>query len=220
MKIKSRFLGLLIAIAVICGSFAVVSSSFAVVVKSKPITITASVTPKAGGTIMPSGKVPVDYGTNFTFDIAPSDDYEIAGVTVDGKSQGAISQYTFTNVTAKHSITAKFRIVTHTITVTTGENVQISPSGIIKAKRGKKINFIIKPLSKDVEPMLLVDGAKIDLTKTKSSYKFTLTVTGNHAVLATITNPRSTLWLLARLQFLLAALPQFLFMPRIPKAIP
>ena len=62
----------------------------------------------AGGSISPSGSVPVNYGANQTFTIIPDRGYRIADVTVDGASFGAISTYTFSNITNNHTIKANF----------------------------------------------------------------------------------------------------------------
>ena len=69
-------------------------------------TITATV--ETGGSISPSGSVSVADGASRTFSITPNADYAINDVVVDGVSQGAISTFTFTNVTANHTITATF----------------------------------------------------------------------------------------------------------------
>ncbi len=61
-----------------------------------------------GGTISPSGKTAVNYGDSKTFTITPSYGYKISNVKVDGKSVGAVSSYTFTNITQDHTIEATF----------------------------------------------------------------------------------------------------------------
>lgn len=62
----------------------------------------------AGGTISPSGAVGVAQGASQTFTIAANSGYTIASVVVDGASVGAVTTYTFTNVTAAHTIAASF----------------------------------------------------------------------------------------------------------------
>ena len=69
-------------------------------------TITASV--GTGGTISPSGSVTVTKYGSKTFTIAPKTGYRISAVTVDGVSKGALTSYTFSNVTATHTIKATF----------------------------------------------------------------------------------------------------------------
>ncbi|MBR0304550.1 MAG: fibronectin type III domain-containing protein, partial [Bacteroidales bacterium] len=70
----------------------------------KHFTITA--TAGANGTI--NGPATVEYGDNATYTITPTTGYEIANVTVDGMSVGAVATYTFHNVTANHTINATF----------------------------------------------------------------------------------------------------------------
>ncbi len=70
-----------------------------------PVITTA---PSAGGIISPPGSVSVTYGGSQTFTITPNSTYSITGVTVNGVSQGAITSYTFTNVTASQTIAATF----------------------------------------------------------------------------------------------------------------
>jgi hypothetical protein len=72
-------------------------------------TYTIKATAGTGGSITPSGTVKVNYGANKTFAITPNSGYEILDVKVDGVSKGAITTYTFTNVTANHTISATFR---------------------------------------------------------------------------------------------------------------
>ncbi len=72
----------------------------------KTYTITA--TTGVNGSISPSGTVTVNWGSGITFTITPKTGYRIANVKVDGVSKGAIFSYTFSNVTANHSIAATY----------------------------------------------------------------------------------------------------------------
>ena len=69
-------------------------------------TITAS--SGTGGTISPLGEVTVPQGTDRAFTITPSAGYTVRDVKVDGVSQGALRGFTFSNVTANHTISATF----------------------------------------------------------------------------------------------------------------
>lgn len=62
----------------------------------------------AGGTIIPAGKISVNAGTDKTFQIVPNNGYKIKDVIVDGVSVGAKTSYTFSKVSANHTITATF----------------------------------------------------------------------------------------------------------------
>jgi uncharacterized repeat protein (TIGR02543 family) len=68
------------------------------------ITVTAG----NGGSISPSGSISVANGSSKTFTITPDKGYVIADVLVDGKSVGAVSSYTFSNITAAHTISVVF----------------------------------------------------------------------------------------------------------------
>jgi hypothetical protein len=70
-------------------------------------TINASIS-RRGGTISPSGSVSVAYGSNKTFTITPQSGYRIWFVVIDNQNRGALTSYTFTNVTEKHAIKAYF----------------------------------------------------------------------------------------------------------------
>lgn len=68
------------------------------------ITATAA----SGGSISPSGITAINSGSNKTFTILPDAGYSVARVTVDGASKGAITRYTFDNITAPHTIAVTF----------------------------------------------------------------------------------------------------------------
>ncbi|MGI6181321.1 MAG: InlB B-repeat-containing protein [Agathobaculum sp.] len=70
-------------------------------------TITA--TAGTGGSISAGKYVSVREGDSAGFTITPDKGYVIADIKVDGKSVGAISKYTFTNVRANHTIEATFK---------------------------------------------------------------------------------------------------------------
>src|SRR5688572_13125629 len=64
-----------------------------------------------GGSISPTGGVVRAAGSDQTFTITPNSGYTIAAVTVDGASVGAVSTYTFNDLTANHTISATFSAV-------------------------------------------------------------------------------------------------------------
>jgi len=69
--------------------------------------LTASAT--EGGAITPAGVSKVQYDRSITYTITPAGGYIIADVLVDGKSVGAVSEYTFWRVKDDHSICAIFK---------------------------------------------------------------------------------------------------------------
>ena len=61
-----------------------------------------------GGSISPEGIVRVSQGGSQSFTITPDEGYRIEDVLVDGESVGPVSEYTFKNVRAWHTITVTF----------------------------------------------------------------------------------------------------------------
>ena len=81
---------------------------------ASPVTYTISAVAGSHGSISPAGNVVVDGGTDSTFTITPDAGYEVSSVLVDGISAGPVSSYTFTNVSASHTITVVFTLVPST----------------------------------------------------------------------------------------------------------
>ena len=148
-------------------------------VSSYTITATAG----TGGSITPSGATTVNSGGNQTYTITPSSGYSITSVLVDGASAGAVGSYTFSNVTANHTISATFTVTTYTITATAGTGGSITPSGATKVNSGGSQTYTITPSSGYSISGVLVDGASVGAV---SSYAFG-GVTANHTISATFT---------------------------------
>ncbi len=143
-------------------------------------TITASA--GANGTLSPTGTIIILPGGNQTIIITPAPGYMIDNVTVDGVSVGALSTYTFSNVTANHTITATFKLIpTFTITSSAGVGGTISPSGSVQVTQGTNQTYTISTLPGYVVSTLTVDGAAV---RADGSYTF-ISVVANHTIVAT-----------------------------------
>ena len=142
-------------------------------------TITASA--GSNGSISPSGSVMVSSGASQTFAITPSSGYKVAGVQVDGTAVGAVTTYTFSNVTGNHTISATFASGPFTITPTVGANGSISPATAVTVNSGASQTFAITPASGYQISSVLVDGASIGAV---TSYTFS-NVTASHTISAT-----------------------------------
>jgi hypothetical protein len=105
-----------------------ISASFAI----DQFTITA--TAGVHGSISPSGVVSLDYGANQTFTITPDSGYYVASLVIDSVADGAQETFTFTNVTANHSIAATF---------TTHPSPQLASISSSAAYRGETVNIIV-----------------------------------------------------------------------------
>ncbi|NLV51606.1 MAG: hypothetical protein GXY20_13055 [Clostridiales bacterium] len=71
-------------------------------------TYTISASAGTGGSISPPGSQSVAKGGSKVFAITPDSGYRLADVKVDGASVGAVSSYTFSNITSAHTISAEF----------------------------------------------------------------------------------------------------------------
>ena len=142
----------------------------------QPLTASAA----TGGAITPSGTFFVAQGANQTFTVSPSAGYTIAGLQVDGTSVGAVSSYTFSNVTASHTVSATFaaNAVNYTITASAGSNGTISPSGAVTVNSGASQTFSFTPATGYKVSSVLVDGTAVTPAP---SYSFS-NVTAGHTI--------------------------------------
>jgi len=139
-------------------------------------TITASA--GAQGSIDPSGSVAVEYGSDQGFTISPATDYHVASLTVDGAPVAPAMSYTFTNVTADHTIHATFAFNDFTISATAGSHGSISPGGTVGVSSGANQGFTLTPDTGYHVDSLYVDGAPVTPA---TSYTFT-NLTANHTI--------------------------------------
>ena len=148
----------------------------------KPITYSITASTGLNGTISPSGSVLVNSGASQSFTILPDLGYEVDAVTVNGINQGAITTYTFNNVTADQTINATFKAIPqYTITATAGLNGLINPSGNVLVYSGESQIFIIAPDSGYEVDSVTVNGVNQGAI---SSYTFS-NVTANQTINAT-----------------------------------
>ena len=142
---------------------------------------TISASAGANGSISPSGSTSVNCGDNQTFNFIPDACYAVQNVIVDGVSQGAISSYTFTNVTVSHSISVTFIQQTYSVTATAGANGNISPSGVSVVSCSSNQTYTITPDACYAIQDVVVDGVSQGAL---ASYTFT-NITANHTISAT-----------------------------------
>ncbi|TAK55068.1 MAG: choice-of-anchor D domain-containing protein [Bacteroidetes bacterium] len=98
-------------------------SDFAIAeIGNKTITATAG----ANGSIAPSGAVAVPYGGSQAFTFTPTTGYHVDSLFIDGvPAMDSLAGYTFTNVTAPHTIHVTFAINTYALEVTTVGNGEV-----------------------------------------------------------------------------------------------
>ena len=148
--------------------------------QAAPYTITASAGP--GGSISPSGEV-IDRRREHRPDL-----HHHAGPRLPRRSTcsstavsvGAVTSYTFSPVTASHTISVSFAIDSYTITASVvGGNGGISPSGSVPVNHGASQTFTITPAANYHVADVLVDGSLRG--RGRSSYTFT-NVAADHTI--------------------------------------
>src|SRR5206468_3100748 len=161
-------------------TFSNVSASHTIAASFTPIVETITASAGANGSISPAGPVAANCGSDQTFTITPDACHHIAGVLVDGASVGAVSSYTFTNVTANHTIAASFAVDTKSIVASAGAHGSISPAGSLSVDCGSSQTFTITPDACYHVADVLVDGVSVGAV---SNYTFN-DVTGTHTIAA------------------------------------
>jgi len=122
-------------------------------------TITAS--SGANGSVAPPGVTTVPYNGSQAYTITPNTGYHIVDVLVDAVSVGPVSNYTFNNVTANHTISATFAINTFSIVATSGPNGSIAPPGTTTVNYGDSQSYTITPNSGYSVTDVKVDGVSV-----------------------------------------------------------
>ena len=166
-----------------------INASFAA--NSAGYTITASA--GAGGTISASGAVAASAGTSPTFTVTPNAGYYVVSVVVDGTTvvsnipSGGYS-YTFSNVSANHTISATFAIRYFWITPSAGSGGTISPAAVARVMYNTSQAVTITPNSGYHVADVQVDGASVGAV---SLYTFN-NVAADHTIAATFSVNAST----------------------------
>ncbi len=123
----------------------IASPSTEALAQGAPFVVVASVQDSTQGTIAPSGAVQVSAGGSQTFVVTPNPGYQVAVLQVDGRTVGKMATYTFTDVSANHTIAAGFSRITYTIDATSGPNGQVSPNSLVYVECGENQTFTITP---------------------------------------------------------------------------
>ena len=152
----------------------------------KQYTITA--TAGAGGSISPSGDVKVNHGANQSFTITPNTGYNIEDVKIDGSSIGAVTNYTFTNVTGNHTIAVTFKIKTYTISVSANPSEGGTASGGGTFSHNQQVNLSATQ-NAGYQFLNWTEGGSV--VSTKANYSFP--ATGNRTLVANFNMIKGTI---------------------------
>jgi len=144
---------------------------------------------KAGGTITPTGEVPVNEGQSQIFTMTPNSNSAVKNIKVDNVSLGIISTYTFSDISSDHTISVEFmenstQPVNISPTVTFNEP---SNNVVIKQSTLSPVNISVQAHDSDgtVETLTIsVDGNEFNGTNalwTPSEY-------GTHSIMVSATD--------------------------------
>ena len=136
-------------------------------------TITASAI--GNGTIDPAGATTLQPGANQTYTFTPAANHHITSVLIDGVNNPdavANGYYTFSNVTAIHTIVVTFVIDTYTITASVTGNGFITPNGTLTVDHGSSKTFSMLPAAGHHIEDVLVNGVSNPLAIATGSYTF------------------------------------------------
>ncbi len=149
-----------------------------------PVNHSIHATSGSNGSISPSGTVSVSDGDSQTFTVTPTSGYLLDSLYIDGSSVTPQSSYTFSSVSANHTIhatCATIPVPTHTITASADSTGTISPAGPVTVDEHTAATFAITPNSGYVLDSLYIDGSPYS---GQASYTFS-DVTANHTIHAT-----------------------------------
>jgi hypothetical protein len=156
-----------------------ISATFAV--RSYHIVATAG----ANGTVTPADGWAL-YNTSQAMTFTPASGYQVANVTLDGTSLGAVSSYTFNNLAADHTLSVTFgvKVPTYTITASAGANGTITPSTTVN--QGASQSVTVTPNKGYYVVSVAVDGTTVASNLPSGGYSYAFSnVTANHTVTAT-----------------------------------
>ncbi|MEN6611200.1 MAG: type IV pilin N-terminal domain-containing protein [Methanoregulaceae archaeon] len=146
--------------------------------------VSTTVVNGTGGSISPVSAT-VDYGGSQTFNITNNTGYYINKVLIDGFPVGAVSSYTFSNVTAPHTVTVTFARFAYTLTATAGTGGSISPASATVAY-GDDQTFVISNNTGYSISNLTLDGNPVSWNSVAACSTYTLTnITASHIINAT-----------------------------------
>jgi len=140
----------------------------------------------AGGNIDPLGQVTAYEGQDLAFTITAFQGYHIANFTVDGVINttpvASPFVYTFTNITAPHSISALFAPDIFTLTPSAGSGGSISPSTPQQVVYGSTLPFVITADTGHRIANVTIDGV-VDSSPKPSPYTHTFSnITADHTI--------------------------------------
>jgi hypothetical protein len=142
-------------------TFARVTASHTIRAEFKIQTFTIEASSSTGGRIRPTGTIVVEYGTGKTFTLESTQPqvYQIDRLMVDGHNKGALLTYTFTDITADHTIRALWKKRQYKIESSCSEGGTIVPLGTRWYEAQAAPTYTITPDPGYVIERVVIDGS-------------------------------------------------------------
>lgn len=161
-----------------------VVSGHSVSVSFERIVYAVEISCGVGGSVSPSGDVPVAYGDDLTISIVPNEGYRISKVTMDGEdvtSSVTGQELVLREVKSNHDVTVAFEKITYTVAVSSGGHGSVDPDGDVLVEYGDSLTVKIAPDTGYVLKSVTLDG--IDVTPSVSGLVLVLNdVVSDHSV--------------------------------------
>ena len=124
---------------------------------------TIDVTSGENGSLSPSGIVQVKKGENQTVLFQPDEGYKVKRIIIDSKAQNLnITKYSFTNIEKDHAIEVSFEKIIHTISISSGNNGTVMPSGMQNVSDASDLTININPNSGYTVSKITLDGKLVN----------------------------------------------------------
>ncbi len=122
---------------------------------------TVSVEPAENGKITPDGDNRITPLDKHTYIFMPDEGYKVKDVIINGVSMGAISSYTFVDVSCDQTLRVEFEKIKHKISVIPGENGSASITGTVEVDYGESLSVSFKPKLGYKVSDIIIDGISI-----------------------------------------------------------
>lgn len=163
----------------------------------------------------------VAYGTNYTLNFTPADNYQVADVVVDGQSVGAVDSYQFINITANHTVEVSFEAVMYTLTATSNtEGCTITPA-TTTVQAGSNVSYTVSAASGYHLLNVTANGEEVTVTNnafTINNVQSDYTIFANFApnyVTVTVNQPAHATITPGTMTYAYGATPAYMIIPEV-----
>lgn len=163
----------------------------------------------------------VAYGTNYTLNFTPADNYQVADVIVDGQSVGAVDSYQFINITANHTVEVSFEAVMYTLTATSNtEGCTITPA-TTTVQAGSNVSYTVSAASGYHLLNVTANGEEVTVTNnafTINNVQSDYTIFANFApnyVTVTVNQPAHATITPGTMTYAYGATPAYMIVPEV-----